>query len=203
MDVAAFVHAQLPPAPALVLEVGCGRGELARAIASRGYGVTGIDPDAPEGDLFQAVSLEHFTGRGRFDAVVASRALHHIADLAGALDRIVGLLTPTGRLIVHEHAWDRFDEPTARWYLAQRMATDTHRPRSLEGCLAAWHDYHADLHDYATMRRELDRRFSERFFAWTPYLYGELGDSVELEERALIEAGRIQATGFNYVGERP
>ena len=53
------------------------------------------------------------------------------------------------------------------------------------------------------MRNELDRRFTERFFAWVPYLYGELAGAVtDLEERALIDAGAIQATGFRYVGER-
>jgi hypothetical protein len=43
---------------------------------------------------------------------------------------------------------------------------------------------------------------SGRFFAWTPYLYRELGGDLEQEERALIETGAIQATGFYYVGER-
>jgi hypothetical protein len=53
------------------------------------------------------------------------------------------------------------------------------------------------------MRQELDRRFIERFFAWMPYLYGELTGAVsERDERALIDAGVIQATGFRYVGER-
>jgi hypothetical protein len=52
------------------------------------------------------------------------------------------------------------------------------------------------------MRRELDRRFSERWFAWTPSLYLELGHALEQEERTLIEAGSIQATGFQYAGER-
>jgi hypothetical protein len=33
-------------------------------------------------------------------------------------------------------------------------------------------------------------------------MYGELGDAFEREERRLIEAGTIQATGFVYVGER-
>jgi hypothetical protein len=52
------------------------------------------------------------------------------------------------------------------------------------------------------MRRELDRRFTESFFAWTPSLYSELGHTLEQEERMLIDAGAIQATGFVYVGER-
>ena len=52
------------------------------------------------------------------------------------------------------------------------------------------------------MRRELDLRFTERWFAWTPSLYLELGQALEEEERTLIEAGSIKATGFQYVGER-
>ena len=52
------------------------------------------------------------------------------------------------------------------------------------------------------MRRELDRHFTERFFDWTPNLYAELGHGLEAEERRLIEAGDIQATGFVYVGTR-
>jgi hypothetical protein len=41
-----------------------------------------------------------------------------------------------------------------------------------------------------------------RYFAWTPYLHAELGGAqVEREVQALIEAGEIRATGFNYVGE--
>jgi hypothetical protein len=52
------------------------------------------------------------------------------------------------------------------------------------------------------MRRELDRRFTERWFAWTPSLYLELGKALQGEELRMIEAGSIQATGFQYVGER-
>lgn len=203
MSLHAFVVGHLPPAPARVLEVGCGGGELARAIVRSGYEVLAIDPEAPRGRLFQATSLEELADPGPFDAVVASRSLHHIPDLPGALDKVAGLLRPAGRLIVDEHAWDRLDGPTARWYLERRATIDPDAPRTVEQSLAEWNDDHAGLHGYAEMRRELDRRFTERFFAWTPYLHGELaGAASELEERALIEAGAIQATGFRYVGER-
>jgi hypothetical protein len=112
------------------------------------------------------------------------------------------LLVPGGRLIVVEHACDRLDEPTARWYFGQRGATDPDAPSSLEACLAEWEADHAGLHGSAAMRRELERRFTERFFAWTPYIHRELGEALEHEERTLIEAGVIQATGFVYVGEQ-
>jgi SAM-dependent methyltransferase len=199
---AAFVEAHLPPTPAHVLEVGCGAGDLARAVARLGYRIVAIDPKAPDGGIFESVSLEEFAGRGPFDAALANRALHHIPNLTGALDKVARLLRPGGRLIVHEHAWERMDGPTAQWYLAHSAPIDPAAPRSVESCLADWTADHAGLHGYEEMRAALDRRFKERFFAWTPYLYAELGGTrVEAEERDLIEARKIQATGFNYVGE--
>jgi hypothetical protein len=51
------------------------------------------------------------------------------------------------------------------------------------------------------MREALDRHFTERFFGWMPYLYGELTNVEEEQERALVETGAIQAMGFRYVGE--
>ena len=201
MNLESFVEAHLPPAPARVLEVGCGGGELARSIAGSGYEVVAIDPDAPKGQLFEAVSLEEFTAADPFDVVVASRALHHISDLPGALEKIARLLRPAGRLILDEHACDRLDEKTARWYLEQRAANEPGGARSFEACLADWHADHADLHGYAAMRQELDRRFNEHLFRWTPHLHRELAWVEEEEERALIQAGEIQAMGFRYVGE--
>jgi SAM-dependent methyltransferase len=199
---AAFVGTHLPPRPARVLEVGCGGGDLTREMSGLGYDALGIDPEAPAGDLFRAVSLEQLDDTGPFDAVVASRALHHIPDLSAALDKIERLLRPGGRLLVYEHAWDRMDQRTARWYLARRAATDPHTP-SLDRCLAHWEQDHADLHGYAAIRAELDRRFTERFFSWSPYLYRELRATVsEREEQELIDTGAIRAIGFLYVGER-
>jgi SAM-dependent methyltransferase len=196
------VASKLPTGPARVLEVGCGDGRLARELDELGHQVVAIDPAAPPGAIFQAVSLKEFADPAPFDAVVASRSLHHIHDLSGGLSKLQRLLVPGGQLIVVEHAFDRLDEPTAGWYLKQRRAKGPNAPSSLEACMAEWDADHADLHGYAAMRRELDLRFTERWFAWTPSLYLELGTALEQEERTLIEAGSIKATGFQYVGER-
>jgi SAM-dependent methyltransferase len=203
MDAAGFFEAHLPPPPARLLEVGCGRGELALTLAARGYAVVAIDPHARAGDIFRAVTLEEFTDPDPFDAVIADRSLHHIADLARATDKIRDVVVPGGRVLVREHAWERFDEGTATWYRARRTADAAHTSHTHEHSPAEWRADHADLHDSDALRSELDRRFSLRFFAWTPYLYGELGGTdTEREEQALIDAGAIQATGFVYVGVR-
>ena len=198
-----FVLAHLPPAPSRVLEVGCGSGEFARALDAAGHEVVAIDPEAPDGEIFRRTSLAEFVDRDPFHAVVASRSLHHIADLSAALDKIAALLCGGGVIVVSEHAPDRLDEDTARWFLSHRERADHEAPKTLEPFLDWWKDAHAGLHGYGAIRAELDHRFSERVFAWAPYLYGEFGGAVDpAEEIRLIESGAIKATGFRYVGVR-
>jgi SAM-dependent methyltransferase len=195
MDFAPFVLARLRPPPARILEIGCGSGELARALSAARYDVTAIDPDAPEGEQFQRVSFEDFCGEGPFDAVVASRSLHHIHDLGAALDKIVSLLGPDSVLVLDEFGWERMDDATAEWYY-------TRRNEPVEGGLERWKEEHDGLHTYEAMRQALDRRFRERAFVWLPYFYREAGAAVEAsEERLLIDKCVIQATGFRYIGE--
>jgi SAM-dependent methyltransferase len=146
LELTAFVLSQLPAPPARVLEVGCGKGELARALQVEDYEVVAIDPEAPEGPIFRQTTIEALDEPGPFDAVVASLSLHHVHDLGGVLDKLLRLLAGGGPLILNEHAWDRLEPMTPEW-----------------------EEEHAGLHGYATMRPELDARFEERFFEWRPY----------------------------------
>ena len=114
MNLESFVVQYLPAPGSRVLEVGCGRGQLALALAAAGHSVVAIDPDAPQGSIFHRVSLEEFIAEEPFDAVVASRSLHHVHDLARGVDRIAELLRPAGVLVVNEHAFDQLDARTAR-----------------------------------------------------------------------------------------
>ena len=153
----AFAHANLPPPPARVLEVGCGAGELARALASRGHRVTAIDPRAPSGEPFQRVSLEEFADASSFDAVIANRSLHHIHDLPAAVVKIRALLRPGGRVIVAEHAWERVDDRTARWFVDRHAeAHPGAASRSAEEWMERREREHAGLHGYGALRSALD-----------------------------------------------
>lgn len=197
MDLATFVLAALPRPPAGVLEVGCGAGDLARAVDTAGYRVLAIDPEAPAGPIFRRTRLEELEEAGPFDAVVASYSLHHIEGVDAALDRIVDLLEPHGSLVIEEFGWDLVDEPTADWFGQQQG-----KP-SVESVLAEWRAEHDGLHGYAEMRRSLDERFAERSFEWRPYLYRCLDrDDLEPNEREAITLGEIRAVGFRYVGVR-
>jgi SAM-dependent methyltransferase len=191
-----FVLLQLARTRSRVLEIGCGDGQVALALAASGHRVTAIDPVAPDGPIFERVTLEEFVSSEPFDAVVASRSLHHVPDLSVAVDRIAQLAP---LLIVEEFAWDRFDERTAAWYL-----TEVEGPsKSVQQCLRDWDEEHAGLHGYEKLRTEFDRRFRERSFALAPYLhrYPEVRAGRE-SEQALIDAGAINALGFRYVGTR-
>lgn len=203
-----FVLAHLPPPPLAVLEVGAGRGDLARSLAVRGYRVTAIDPDPPAGAGVEPVAIGDFSPSGTFAAVIASRVLHHVVDLDAALDRIVDLLDPGGVIIVHDFASDRVVGPTARWlFEALRDASPDVRETvggSFEQWYAAWLDDHADLHAFQRLVEELDARFTRRSLRWVPYLAVEYVDpGLEPSERALIEEGAIQASAFRYVALRP
>jgi SAM-dependent methyltransferase len=202
-----FVLARLASAPGRVLEVGCGRGDLALALADAGHDVVAIDPQAPAGPIFRRVTLEKFDGPSGFAAVVASRSLHHLETLGAALDTISQLLEPGGHLVVNDFAWERADEPTVEWYYGQRdiLAAARGEPDAapVEPPLVRWRREHGDLHRYDEMRPELDRRFGEQHLSWEPYFHHELAGAVsETLERGLIGAKAIRAIGFRYVGVR-
>ena len=203
------VCSHIPEPPARVLEVGCGRGELALALAKRGFDVTAIDPNAPDGAIFRRVCVEDFSDERGFDAVVASLSLHHIYDLGDALDRIASFLPPAGPLVLDEWAPERLAGRTARWYFGQRraLALAGHADSDVPDDFAVWERQTAaslaDLHTSSTIRSELSSRFAVRMFEWRPFLYSRrLDDTLEPSEQALIDEGGIDATGFRYVGER-
>jgi SAM-dependent methyltransferase len=202
-----FARGHLPPPPARVLDIGCGAGELTTALAVAGYDVLGIDPAAPQGDLFRRVLLEDLDPDERpFDGAVAVQSLHHMRHLDDNLDRVVALLQPGGTLVVSEFGWNLADEPTLDWLWNHRRAIASagngDPPGSFEELREDWESEHVGVHRFETLRAELDARFEEHAFEPGPFLYRKLRGvaTTEVLEQALIDSGAIQALGFRYAG---
>lgn len=107
---------------ARVLDVGCGRAQLGEAAQAFGLHVTGVElhPEAcavargridvlVEADLQDHVAVARALGDQRFDAVVFSDVLEHVAWPAQILREYRRYLAPNGRVIVsvpNVASWD-------------------------------------------------------------------------------------------------
>jgi SAM-dependent methyltransferase len=183
-----FVRGQLPPAPARVLEVGCGTLGGFVPLLDGAYQAVGVDPEAPDGSNYHQVKLERYAAPQPVDCVVASLSLHHVADLEETLSRLKDLLVPGGVLVVVEWAWERFDEATARWCFARLTPPAPeaepgwlHRHQEQwaasgqpwDGYCRGWAEGEG-LHPGSEIVKGLDARFSRRLSAEGPYFFPDL-----------------------------
>jgi SAM-dependent methyltransferase len=202
-----FAAAHLPPAPARVLDVGCGDGALTRELIDRGYDARGIDPRAPDGRHFERIGLEDLRAEQRYDAAIAVASLHHVADLALAVERLAEAIVPGGLLLVDEFDREQLDPPTTAWLWRQRQAlaaagvgAEPEHGHADDHHAAALHDL-ADIYPWKAVSAALATRFDERSVERVEYLYRyETHLALQPLERAMIELGAIKATGVRYVG---
>ena len=191
-----FLDRVLPAPPARVLEVGCGDGLVASALALRGYEVTALDEalaideaarraTAPLPVRWVETNFLFYEGADDvtpFDVVLFSRSLHHISSLDRALDRAAELLRPGGTLVAEKFAVDRVTLQTARWWYdteALLVAADLLPPpdpalEAVRNPLGRWRQEHAhdpplaSGHDMLAAVRE---RFRSVPAEEAPYLY--------------------------------
>jgi SAM-dependent methyltransferase len=195
VDFTGFVLSHLPPPQARVLEVGCGGGDLARALDATGYEVLALDPRAPEGAIFRQITLAELDDPGPFDAAIAGRVLHHVHPLEPAVEKLARLAP---LLLIDEFAWERLDRPTREWYESEHRALGA-AGRAPKGPpdLDQWREEHADLHSSDTVRAAVGAHFEVRTLEWRPYLFRWLeGPPGEEREQALINEGVIKALGY-------
>jgi 2-polyprenyl-3-methyl-5-hydroxy-6-metoxy-1,4-benzoquinol methylase len=114
----AIVDAVLHQPPGHVLDVGCGEGWLARALATQGYTVVGIDASAPlierargvGGGEFHVLSYAALIADpqlagGPYDTIVLNFALLS-DDVAPLLTALASSLTPRGVVLIQTvHPW--------------------------------------------------------------------------------------------------
>jgi hypothetical protein len=174
MDFTAFVLQELPPAPARILEIGCGdAGGVVPALVEAGHDALGVDPRAPTGPRFLQQDFRELDGE--WDAAVAGRVIHHLDPLGPALDHLASL-APV--LVVDEFAWDIIDPELQAWYEAH------HTPSSPgPATLDEWRWRHPGLHPHDVVLAGLRERYDERTLEWVPYFHRWLGIDVESPDR--------------------
>lgn len=197
-----FVLANLPPTPARVLEVGCGNGDLARALDEVGYDVVAIDPAAPDGPIFRRIKLEDLEEDERFDAVVAARVFHHMGEnLEPNLERVARALEGGGPFVADEFGPDRLDGPTADWYEGQRRILAAAGRGNERPGAAEWEAHHSSVTASDVLLAAFRRRFEQRSYEEFPYLWRYLDGVAGPDlEQSLIDAGAIRALGYRFVG---
>ncbi|SDN45542.1 class I SAM-dependent methyltransferase [Allokutzneria albata] len=160
----------LPPPPARVLEVGCGRGALAAALVDLGYAVVGVDRSAEMATAagergVTVIQADVHEVSGEYDVVLFTRSLHHAEDLDGILAHTGSLLAPNGQIIIEEFAWERVDRAAVDFLydtcavLVAAGVLDAETPSG--DLLEAWVAGHDSLHQGAEMLAALGRAGSD------------------------------------------
>jgi SAM-dependent methyltransferase len=212
-----------------VLEVGCGRGDVARRLGASGLRVTAIDLKLPDpspapGVTFIERDFLHFDD-APYDALVFTASLHHISPLAAAIDRAYRLLTPGGLFVADDFDLDAPNVETLRWYydVQDMLAAAELFPRERVDppngdVVQRWRGAHSDeppLHTGVQMRRAIAERFDLRDVHGAAYLYRyvtkhlphdargvAVAQHMYMSERRGIADGTLTAVGLGIVAVR-
>jgi SAM-dependent methyltransferase len=214
-----YVRAHIPADAKRLLEVGCGNGVLAARLQQQGLQVTAVDisRDAVrEAGMrgVRAVEADFLLYEDvPFDVVLFSRVLHHLDSLRAAVDRAADLLRPGGIVIAEEHAIERMDLETARWFYELVWlleAAEIVRPPQLGGWmperpLDRWYEQHlrhGPVHQGEDMLLALGQRFEVLLHAQVPYLYRYFWRQIVPTQRGATIAGWAFARETQRVLER-
>src|SRR3954447_16618929 len=111
--------AEMPAAPASVVDVGCGTGSLSVLLAGAGHSVVGVDiaprmieaarskaaAAAVDARFFVADAAAPGLALRAFDVVLVRHVLWAMPDIDAAIAEWVALLRPDGRLVLVEGRW--------------------------------------------------------------------------------------------------
>ena len=215
----AFLKRALPPPPFRILEAGAGGGAVALALGARGYDVTALDeaggrPTERAAERIRWVEADflYYDEPTPYDAVLFTHSLHHMAPAEAALDRARALLKLSGLMIADEHAYDRVNLPTARWYYdlesvltAAGMIPPPEDAAEEGNPLGRWRKDHAHdppLQTGHAMLAAARERFELTSVEEAPYLYRSLAGRLEEGDRGARVARRIFELESRLVRER-
>jgi SAM-dependent methyltransferase len=198
-EVLRFVLGELPAAPARVLEVGAGDGELAAALGGAGYDVVAIDP-AGEPPVLPVALNDLDEPDESFDAAVAVVSLHHVEPLEKSLAKLGRLVRPGGVLAVDELDVGELDERAAGWWIERRRELGLETPKEPAALVE---EMRGHIHPVAWIYELLGGPFELGALARGPYLHRwHLDHGLRPVEEALIARGELPATGARFSGRR-
>ena len=203
-----FVIQFLPSKCQRILEVGCGRGELAAVLSKDGCSVVAIDMDS---DSIAAAQQRGVDARvatwpdfedGRFDAILFTRSLHHIHPLGESIRHLTDSLTEAGRVIVEDFAYESVDEKTLRWFAsAIRLLESTEsltvnddllkKILSKTKTLKAWRQNHEnELRTAAEINAQLEKTFGRVVRKNSAYFFRYAANAIPVAEKrnAVLQA---------------
>jgi SAM-dependent methyltransferase len=133
-----FVLESAGPLEGPVLDLGTGKGVMARGLARRGFHVMSVDVSAEEQELAAFLTEDDVRSRiefvevdgvtlpfrdGTFGAAVTVNALHHLDDGAAALGELVRVVRPGGKIVLGDFSPEGF-----RMVADVRAAAGTEHP---------------------------------------------------------------------------
>lgn len=201
-ELVAFARANLPPAPARVLEIGAGRGELAAALRHVGYQVTAVDPRTEATSGVEPIALIEVSGA--FDAAIAIVSLHHVEPLHESVAHLAELLPGGARVVIDELDSDRYDERATGWWLHQRRARGDASGHAEKTAQQLVTELRHHVHSWQEVAGALAAAgFDVGEPVRGPYLHRwELGPELRAAEEQAIAAGAIPAVGLRTVATR-
>lgn len=191
-----------------ILEVGCGKGDVARKLGSTGLRITALDvllqdPSPSTNVTFVERDFLHYDTEP-FDAVVFTASLHHISPLEGAIDRAYRLLVPNGLFVADDFDLDAPNVTTLRWYYDTQellAAADLFPKEKIdpakEDVVARWRAAHSDvppLHTGVQMRRAVAGRFDLKDVHGAAYLYRYITKYLPHDTRGVAVAKHVYDT---------
>jgi SAM-dependent methyltransferase len=227
-----FIEKNCKLSGAKVLEVGCGKGDLAKAMQDKGASVTALDlsdmsafsarnkgVNAVQKNFFEYMTAE------KYDLILFSRSLHHMQPVKVAGEKALQLLKPTGICLVEDFSVDIADDKTLTWlrdrlamFPAAILSTEPDHHAFPVSSVVEWIEHHTVKHKVADTGALIDTMkwsFSNVRFESCPYLYRylidklratpEAGEALKLAfeaEKQAISSRQIRGLGLRLIGTR-
>jgi SAM-dependent methyltransferase len=219
VETIAFLQDVLPEPPARVLDVGCGRGDITRALAGKGFAVLGIDSDreaagAAAGEGLPVIEGDFLAFEGdAFDVVLFGRSLHHISPLADALEHARRLVADGGVVVAEEFSVESMDAHTATWFYdldsilqtVGLLRPDSEARPSIHDRMERWraeHDFDPPLNTGAQMTEELSRTFEVERLDRVAYLYRDFCARLPSDQLGVRAGRRLMELEANGIGAK-